>query len=810
MSDLRYALRALRQSPGFTAAAVLCLALGIGANATMFGVVDALLLKPPAGVETPGRVARLYFSRTWPGIGATTSAVTSYPGYADLVELPAFSSVAGYTARTMTLGRGAEARGVDAVLVTPRYFSLLGVRPALGRFFLAEEERADGPPVAVLSHAFWRRELGGAPNVIGDGLQLGRQRVTVVGVAPKGFVGVDVGDADLWLPIATAAGGQLMPEWRTYRSTFFLAVIARLRHRATPEQAAAMATLVHRRAHAQEPMADSTARVVVASLLPARGPTAGPEGKVAVWLAGMAAVVLLVACANVANLLLVRGIQRRREIAVRLAVGAGRGRIASQLLTESLVLAALGAVTAIAVIVWGGALVRAYLLGDGVRAPAALDWRVLAFTAVATAITGLVCGVAPVLGALRCDVASTLKAGVREGGAPRSRLRSALLVGQVALTLVLLAGAGLFVRSLRNLRGLDLGLDVSRVVLLNVDVQGAGYAPGDADAVYRRLLARAGELPGVERAGLATTAPFWSSTAYGVHLPGQDSLPSLAAGGPYYNAVNPGFFATVGARLRRGRVFTDADRAGTAPVALVNETMARRYWPAEDALGKCFRVGGPEGPCRQVVGVVGDTRRMQVQEEPAAQFYLPLDQEPDPMPMRVLFVRLSPAAAEAPETIRAAIQRTASDLPAVTAVPLRDAVDAQLRPWRLGAAMFSAFGLLALTLAAVGLFGVTAYTVGQRTQEMGVRMALGARPADVFRLVVGRGLRVAALGLVIGAAAALVAGRALSSLLVAVEPRDPLILALVAATLLAVTLLASYLPARRAARIQPAVALRQE
>jgi len=802
--DLRYALRTFARSPGLVAAAVVCLALGIGANATIFGVVDTLLFRAPPQIEDPGHVVRLYVRRDLPPFGATTSSITGYPLYTSLRDgARAFDGLAAFTyAQRASLGRGADARRVDLVLASASFFPLLGVRPALGRFFTADEDRPGGPAIVVLSFGFWGSAFGGDSAVIGRQLQLGRGSYTVIGVAPERFTGVELQNADAWVPIAPATPELMGPTYMN-RGSSYLQIIGRLGSGGAAT-AARQATLVLRGDDVYSGQ-DSNAVVVLGPVQHARGPEMSQNAKVSIWLAVVAVIVLLVACANVANLLLARSLQRQREVAIRLALGAGRWRLTRQVLTESVVLAIAGGIAALFVTLWTGPLIRAFLLPDIPAFTEPLDARVIAFTAAVALLTGILTGVVPAWQLTRRDLTPALKAGAGEGRYQRSRLRSALLVAQVALTVVLIIGAGLFTRSLRNVEGQNFGFDPAHTLLATIDLRAAGYSPAQINALHLQALTRLEALPGVEAAAATAAHPLGWAFASGVSVPGRDSIPRLSSGGPYYQQVTPGYFAAMGTPVR-GRAFTSADRAGS--VAIVNETMARLLWPGENAIGKCFVAYG-EKTCAEVIGVVPDARRFQAVEDATMTFYVPFSGAGNGF-ITALVVRPRGRPEDWIGTIRSAIQETAPNLPFASITPLADLLAPSIRPWRLGSAMFGGFALLALVLSAVGLYGVLAYVVTQRTHEMGVRVAMGAQRWDVQRLMVSHGVRVAAVGAVLGALGGLVAGRVLSSLLYGVSPRDPLVLFAAVVVPVVVAAVASYLPARRASRVDPVIALRAE
>jgi len=533
--------------------------------------------------------------------------------------------------------------------------------------------------------------------------------------------------------------------------------------------------------------------------------------KLPIWLAAVSAIVLLIGCANVANLLLARAVQRKREIAVRLALGASRGRLVRQMLAESAVLAALGGAAALLVTLWVGPILRASFLPANAAASAALDLRILVFAAFAVLATAALAGVAPAYHASAPDLSAELKSGEREGRFQASATRTGLLVGQVALTLVLLMGAGLFVSSLRRVRSLRLGFDADRLIVASVDLSSLGYARPAINMLYERMRERVRQVPGVTGASLAVGSPFGVGFAVSLEVPGRDSLPRVKTGGPYVAAVTPDYFHTMGTALRRGRVFVASDDAGAQRVVTVNETMARLYWPGEEPLGKCLKIGGRTAPCRQVVGVVEDARWGSVIDE-AVQYFIPLAQTDSVMtsPVTALLVRTAGPSDALAGAVRREVQATSADLPYPTIDPMPQKFAWQLRPWRLGSAILSIFGGLGLLLAAIGLYGVLSYVVSQRTQEIGVRIALGAAAGHVRRVVLLQTLRVVGIGVLLGTIAALAAGRVIASQLYGVTPHDPVVLSVAVMILVAVAVVASYLPARRATKVDPMVALRYE
>jgi len=803
LQDLRYALRTFARRPGLVTAAVVCLALGIGANATIFGVVDMLLFRPPPHVRDPGHVVRLYFRHYTPTLGTFTSSTTGYPMYTSIRESArGFDAVAAFTySQDLSLGRGADARRVDVVLASASFFPLLAVQPALGRFYVADEDRPGGPAVAVLGYAFWRAAFSGDSAIVGREVQLGRGSYTVVGVAPDRFTGVNLQTVDVWVPLTTSTAELMGPSYLN-RGSYFLQIIGRLGHGGAAS-AEHEATLAYRAEDAYSGR-DSNAVAILGPVQTARGPEISKDAKVSIWLAAVAVIVLLVACANVSNLLLARSLQRQRDVAIRLALGAGRWRLTRQVLIESLVLAIAGGIAALFVTLWTGPLIRVFIQPNTPTLTDPLDARVVAFTAAVALLTGILTGAVPAWQLARRDLTPALKAGAGEGRYQRSGIRSALLVGQVALTVVLIVGAGLFTRSLRNVEGQNFGFDPAHTLLVTIDLRAAGYSLAQINELHLRVLTRLQALPGVEAAAATVAHPLGYATARWISVPGRDSIPQLSSGGPYFQQVTPAYFAAMGTPVR-GRAFTSADRVGS--VAIVNETMARLLWPGENALGKCFVV--ETKICTEVVGVVPDARRFSAVEDASMVFYVPFSGNSDQY-ITALVVRARGRPEDWIGPIRSAIQETAPNLPFASITLLADLLAPSIRPWRLGSAMFAGFALLALVLSAVGLYGVLVYVVTQRTHEMGVRVAMGAQRWDVQRLMVSHGVRVAAVGAAIGALAGLVAGRVLSSLLYGVSPRDPLVLFAAVVVPVVVAAVASYLPARRASRVDPVVALRAE
>lgn len=815
--DVRYALRGVRRQPGFAAMVATTLALGIGANAVMFGVVDRLLLRPPAHVVAPEQLYSVSERYDFRGEKIESSAFT-LAGMADIGSaVPAFSALIGEGGLRMSLGRGESAEPVQTRFVSGNYFGVLGVRAERGRMLQPTDDAAPtGVPVAVISEGFWRRHFGQADDVLGRTLELDRQLYTVVGIAPRGFAGTGRTPPDVWVPIQTMAlytvrGAELMNDgWQ------WLALTGRLRPDVLP--AVAEAQLTQRlRARAQRrgpPSQDGpVATGVVESVLPIVARRESAESRVAGLLFGVSAFVLLIACANVANLLLARAVARRREVAVRLALGVSRGRLVRQLLTEGMVLALIGGVGALVVVRWGGTLVEWLLLGEGANLARTVDGRTLLFTAVATVAAGLLAALFPALQGSRLSLTGALRTGAGEGGGRRSRSRTTLLTVQTALSVVLLVGTGLFVRSLVAVQQTRLGMDVQQVLVGRMALRSQGMEPADVDLTFAEAAERVARLPGVAHTAVAAGLPLNSSYSTRFSVPDRDSLPTLPDGGPYLNAVSADYLAAVGTRVLRGRGLATEDFGAGAPrVVVINEQMARLYWPGEDPIGACAKIGGDSLPCTTVVGVMENARRQSIVEGASLQYLVPLTYGMPFMRDRVLFVRTLPGADQdaMASAVQSTMQALAPDLPYADVFRMADLLDDEVRPWRLGATMFGAFGLLALVLAAVGTYGVISYGVAQRTRELGVRIALGAVRRDVLWLVVRQGVLLAAAGATAGAMLAYAGGPLVGGLLYETSPRDPLVYAGVVVLLLATAAAASLIPAWRAARVDPSVALRTE
>ena len=813
--DVQYGLRTLLRSPSFTFVAALSLALGIGANTAIFSLVNAVLLRPMP-VHEPERLAALFTSdQRNPG-----NLPLSHLNFKDLRDQNAvFSGVAAFTFAQLNWSTGSESEQIPAQVVSANYFSVLGTQPSLGRGFRPDED--DRPThVAVLSHGFWQRSLGSDPNIIGKTLTLNRTPFTVVGVAPKGFAGTLIGGGpSIWVPMSAHDVAQPNFDWYETRRGLFLFAFARLKPGVTMQQANANLETVFSQL-AQAFPADNKGRGAGAwPLLDARlnpgGQGGAPVVQLSMILMTVVGIVLLIACANVANLLLARANKRRKEIAIRLALGARRTRLMRQLLTESLLLSIAGGILGLLLAYW---LIDLLATADlqlplPIDDTVSIDGRVLGFTAALALITGALFGLAPAIQASRPDVVPILKNETVPAGAGRRgflgviNLRQALVIAQVALSLISLIAAGLFLRSLRSAQAIDTGFETSGVLVMTVNLGREGYTPERGQLFYQQVVERVAGLPGVERAAVASNPPLGGGFLRSVFPEGTDTTTQdriLVQ----VNSVSPGYLDTIDIPLLRGRDLSDTDVTGAPLAVVINETMAQRFWPGQEALGKRFKFFGDD-EFTTVVGIAKDAKYNGVAEAPIPFIYQPLRQNYSPA--ATLHVRAGMDAASLAAAVRQRVLEVDPTLSVFNVRTLEDQVAQSLAPLRINVIVLTTFGLLALLLAAIGLYGVASYSVAQRTREIGVRMALGAQPSSVLRLVLGHGLLLVAIGLALGLLLAAGLTRVVpQDLLQNVSARDPWTFAATSLLLAVVALIASYIPARRATQIDPLIALRTE
>jgi putative ABC transport system permease protein len=785
--DVGYAIRGLRQSPGFTAAIVITLGLGLGVNAAMFTFLDKIFVRPPAGVVRPNEVRRLYSSFARPKEpGGLVFAPELFYGQVRAIQRASDSAVAlgmfDSGTDSVSIRVGAQTIAVRRTLANTAYFRTLGVQLFLGRLFDSSEDRIDAAaPVAIISYALWQQAFGSNAKVIGSRIRIIDRVLTVIGVAAPGFSGIDIDRSDLWMPLGNSECGSPSPSvpwYDTYCGGF--AVIGRFPFRAAEDKFLHLATQIAPSVPVRF-FSDTTRDVRAGPLLAALGPShRDKEISISLRLEVVALIVLLITIANASNLLLVRTTRREREIAVRRALGVSRWRLFEQLFTESILLSLLSGLVAILFAIWGGAALRALLLPQVNWSTGAADYRTAAFAALAALGVGCLVGVVPAMHAWRPDLMNVIKSGNKNAAYRKSRLRSALLVLQAALSVVLLVGSGLFVRSLQNVEAINIGIDVDRILTVRA-VSDHGSVTAPMDAAMPAILQRLSRIDGVEAIAAVSMAPMTGESYAGVFLRGHDSLPRIGERTtPAYAAVTPGYFKAVGQRA---------------------------YWPGESAIGKCLVLDSKDGPCVPVIGVVSDThRRDLLSETPVGWYY-----QNGPRQRPVVIIRADAHRQTAIARLASAgIKAIVPQAEFVRVRSMASILEPELRPWRLGATLFTAMGLLALAVAAVGVYSVIAYAMSQRTSEMGIRIALGARLGDIARLVVADGLRTVTVGIVVGVVAALMLSQLVASLLYGVSPRDPLVVAVAAITLALIGLGASVIPAIRAARVDPVTALRAD
>ena len=811
--DLKYGVRMLVKSPGFSLIAILSLALGIGANTAIFSLVNAVLLRPLPVEDPASLVVVSTTDQRNPG-----NLPLSHLNFKDLRSQNAvFSDMAAITFNQLNYSHGQESEQIRAQVVTANYFTVLGAAPALGRGFLPEEE-ARVTPVAVLSHGFWERSFGSDPTVAGKTMTLNRTPYTIVGVAPKNFSGVLLGGAPaVWLPMSKNLVP--VPDWYETRRGLFLFSVARLTPGVTVEQARGNLRTIFANLEQTFPVDNKGRSATAVPVLVARLNPNGLGGNVIVqqssFLMIVVGIVLLIACANIANLLLARASKRRREVAIRLALGATRSRLVRQLLTESLLLSLFGGTAGMALAYWTlNAIVAARLpLPFPVdQAVLSIDPRVLAFTAGLAILTGVLFGLAPALQASRPGVVPVLKNELMPAAAGHRGIRGFLTTGQVlvvvqvALSLMALIAAGLFLRDLRHSQHVDTGFETRGVLVVNFNLLREGYTQDRGQVFYDRVVERTAGLPGVQGAAIASSPPLAGGIARSVYPEGTDTT-TTGRVLVQVTTVGTGYFQTIGIPIVLGRDFTRADMSDAPKVVVVNQTMAQQFWKGEEAIGKRFKFFGDKD-YTTVIGVAKDSKYNEVTETSQNFIYQPLSQ--NYTPQATLHIRAANDAAALGTAVRASVHEIDPSISVFDVRTLEEQVSNSLQPLEMNVMMLAAFGALALLLASIGLYGVASYSVTQRTREIGVRMALGAPASGVLGLVLGHGMILVGAGLLIGLIAAYAAAGLMRTLVVGVNTHDPLTFAVTAAGLGSIALLASYIPARRATRIDPLSALRTD
>jgi predicted permease len=819
--DLRYAARTLRNSPGFTIIAIITLGLGMAVNTTVFSVINGLILRP-LPVAHPEQIAVLAMQQT----GTPGFQRFSYPDYQDIrQQTDGFSDIIAYRA-TLT-GLTVDGKGDHCVLsrVTSNYFSALGIQPAVGRLILPTEGLTPGAdPILVLGYSFWQKRFGGDPSIVGKQVALNGHSVTVVGVAPKGFHGLyAVVDMDGYVPFSAAIGSKGVAEdsvqdaW-THRQDRTLTLLGRLKPGVTVKQAQAPLNVVAQRLAEQHPDTDKgiTIQAFPENLARPEPDADNTLPSIAAAFTVLAALVLLVACFNIANVLLVRAAVRQREMGIRAAMGAGRGRLVRQHLTESVLLAVLGGSAGLVLANWAAGFLSSLPLGTDL--PISFDFqpdlRVYSFALLAVLITGAIVGIVPALRVARSDVNAVLREGGRSAseGPRRHLVRNALVVAQLAGSLLLLIVAGLFVRSLSKAQQMYLGYSPDHVLDLTVDPEQIGFNETQGRAFYRQVDDRISAIPGVVSVGQAFIVPMGVISADDpIFVEGRAIEPGKQPPTVMYNPVTPGYFDTVRLPLQSGRKFTDADNEKAPDVAVINQAMAAKFWPNENPLGKRFSLKGPQGPFKEVIGVVQTGKYKNVIEDPPEPFfYVPIAQ--NYVAYRTIHVRTSVP----PESLQRQIEAQVRELAPGIAISQVQTMTQALQGvngfffFRFGAQLTGTMGLLGLILAVVGVYSVVSYAAAQRTHEIGIRMALGAEPRDILKMVLRQSIAIVALGLAIGLAAAFAGTRAIANLIVGIKPTDLVTFASVIVLLSAIALVACWIPAHRATRVSPLTALRYE
>ena len=800
--DLRYGIRTLARAPGFTAIALVVLSLGIGANATIFSLANAFFLRP-LPVSDPFSVVRVCSNRY------STTRQRTYLEYRD--RNSTLASLAAFQMKSFGLLIDRETEHAFGEIVSGDYFSTVGIAPARGRLLLPADDRAGAPAVLVLSHAFWTRRFGASPDVVGRTIRINDRPFQVVGVAPQAFTGLMTPlQGDLWVPLAADAVLRPALDAASRLDSTSLHLVGRLKPGVDRTRAQADLDTIGRQLRSAAGQPDSGPAVTVYSGSTLHPEIAPPVTAFTAVLMAVVGLVLLIVCVNVANLVLARAAGRSLELAIRQALGAGRGGLVRQLLTENLLLSLAGAAGGLAIAYWCTRLLASLQLPAPVplALDLAIDVRVLGFTTVVAVLTALAFGLAPALSASSVDLVGALKHAAGDGRR-HGRLRSTFLVAQVSMSVLLLIAAGLFIRGFRNARSFDLGFDTSQILTASVDLETRGYTETRGREFTRALVERLEAAPGVVSANALDIIPVTLSNRTdqmireGDPVPGPDRppLPNV-----YLNAIGPGHFRTLRIGMSAGRDFTERDTESAARVAIVNETLARRYWPGTSALGQRLRSLDASGLVLEVVGVVRDSKYVTVNEEPRPFVYRPIAQAYTPHV--TLLVRTSGTSADALRTLKEAVTTQDPGLAVFNVATLADATALSLLPARIAGNLLGALGALALVLAALGIYGVLSYIVRSRTREIGVRIAIGATPRAVALMVVGQALKWSAAGVAIGLAAATLVTRLLQRFLYGISPTDPWTFGLVTLLLLVVACAAALVPAARASRLDPIVALK--
>jgi len=803
--DLRYGLRTLLKNPGFTIIAVSALALGIGANSAIFSVVNAVLLRP-LPFKNPEQLVMVWENATHVGFPKNTP---SPPNFLDWQrQNTVFTGMAAMAERSFNLTGVGEPERLDGRRVSANLFNLLGVPALLGRTFVPDDDRS-GSHVVLLGYSLWQRRFGSDPSVIGRAVTLNGETYTVIGVMPRSVHLPAYGNwrDQLWVPIA------FTNDETTERGTHFLDVVARIKPGMTLKQAQAEMETIAARLAKQYPKSNTR---IGASVNPLHEEIVGDIKPALLILLGAVGFVLLIACANVANLLLARAAVREKEIALRLAMGASRSRLARQFLTESVLLAFLGGGFGLLLALAGVHVLKTFVPSMILQIQAInIDGKVLVFTASVALLTGLVFGLAPAIHGSHPNLNESLKEGGRDSavGKKGNRLRGLLVIGEVAVSFILLIGAGLLINSFLHLRNLDPGFRADHLLTMKVDLSVVKYPDGERRSVFfDEVLRRIRILPGVQSVAVAGNLPLtYNGDSATIAVEGVPDPPLDQWRDVIYRAIGPSYFSTMGIPMIRGRDFTDQDRADSKKVVVISEKTAQHYWPGQDPIGKRLKPGATTSdiPWREVIGVVKDVRQNDFIAQPKMQMYLPYRQMKD-LAANALVVRTSVEPMSLATAVRNAIWAVDKDQPVADIDTMDHIVSEAITRQRFSMLLLGIFAALALLLAAVGIYGVMSYSVAQRTHEIGVRMALGARRADVLQMTVKQGLKLVSVGMILGLVAAISLTRVLASLLYGISATDPITFICISLVLLAVAILASYVPALRATKVDPIIALRAQ
>ena len=803
LHDLRYAARMQRKNPGFTIIAIIALALGIGANTAIFSVVNTVLLRP-LPYKDPERLVMVWEDATKHGYPRDTPAVANFIDWRDQNQV--FEGMAAIAEESFNLTGTGDPERLEGRRVSANLFPLLGVEPQIGRVFTAAEDQPGSQHVVLLSYGLWQRRFGGDPNTVGKPLTLNGESYVVVGVMPARFQ-FPSKDDEAWVPIA------FTQQQASSRRRHYLEVIARLKPGVTLAQAQSEMSTIATRLQQQYPQSNADLGAAVTSL---HEHQVGDIKPALLILLGAVGLVLLIACANVANLLLARAAVRQKEIAVRVALGAKRSRLIRQFLTESVLLSTLGGIVGMLIAYVGLILLKTFIPENISQArEISIDFKVLGFTLLVSVLTGVIFGLAPALQAVRFNQAETLKEGGRDAatGSSGKRLRSLLVMAEVAISLVLLIGAGLLINSFLRLRNVDPGFRADNLLTMKVVLPEPKYAEFERRSVfYTDLVQRVQSLAGVRSAAVTTNLPLYrQGNSISISIEGRPDPPPGQELIVVTRVISPGYFDTMSIPLLKGRQITDQDKETSPNVVVISETMARRFWPGEDPIGKRIAAGRAQAPedWIQVIGVVKDVRQFELNADPKPQMYLSYKQaaffEPGDL---VVKTDVDPASMAA--TVRKAVWEIDKDQPVSNIRTMEEILADSIARQRFSMLLLAIFAVVALVLAGVGIYGVMSYSVAQRTHEIGIRMALGAQTGAVLKLAVGYGMKLVIVGIVVGLIAAFLLTRVMATLLFGVTATDPTTFTLISLLLIAVAVLASYIPARRATKVNPIIALRYE